>query len=66
MGEGHNPVLVPEKVEELRVARALEVRDLERVVRVGVHSEVFNLGERDRLVLGGCSVRRSVALQQER
>jgi hypothetical protein len=38
------------------------VRDLERVVRVGVDTEVFDFVERDGLVLGGGGVGRSVAL----
>lgn len=42
--------------------RTLEVRDLERVVGVRVDTKVFDLVDRDRLVLGGGSVGRNVAL----
>lgn len=62
LAEGHDPVLVPQEVEELGVVRALEVRHLERVVGVGVHAKVFDLVDRDRLVLGRGRVRRRVAL----
>lgn len=65
LGERHHPVLVPEKVEELGIVRRLEVRDLEGVVRVGVHSKILDLVDRDRLVLGGGSVWRGVALRVE-
>lgn len=60
--ESHDPVLVPQQVEQLGVVRTLEVRDLERVVGVRVDTKVFDLVDRDRLVLGGGSVGRNVAL----
>jgi inosine/xanthosine triphosphate pyrophosphatase family protein len=42
-GEGVDPVLVPQEVEQLRVERRLEVRDLERVVLFTVHTKIFDL-----------------------
>jgi len=52
LAERHDPVLVPEEVEQARVVRALEVRHLERVVARRVHAKVLDLVLRDRLVLG--------------
>lgn len=56
--ERSNPVLVPEKVEELLVQPRLVDLDLERIVRVGVYTEILDLVHRDGLVLGclGCFV----------
>jgi hypothetical protein len=42
-GEGVDPVLVPQEVEQLRVERRLEVGDLERVVLFTVHTEILDL-----------------------
>ena len=51
LGERHDPVLVPEKIEESSIGAGLEVGDFEGVVGIRVDSEIFNLGEGDRLIL---------------
>ena len=62
-GEGVDPVLVPEEVEEVRVQRGLEVGDLQGVVLPTVHSKVLDLLQGDGLVLSRALVRGRVPLQ---
>ena len=45
-GERGDPVLVPQRVQDGRVERRLEVRDVERVVLVRVRAKVLGLLER--------------------
>jgi hypothetical protein len=58
-----DPVLVPQRLEQLGIETTLEHGDLERVVGVGVHTKVLDLVQRNGLVLGGCGIRRSVSLR---
>merc|ERR1711939_9215 len=53
---------IPEELEQLGIAGRLEVRDLERVVRVGVHAKVLDLRQWDRLVVRGAGAWRRIAL----
>jgi hypothetical protein len=57
-----DPILVPERAEQLRIQATLEDRDVELIVRVGVDTKVFDLVQRNRLVLGGRCIGRCVAL----
>ena len=64
-GQGVNPVLAPELVQQDGVQAALEVGDVQAVVGVGVHSKVLNLAERDGLVLRRLVIWRLVVLQTQ-
>lgn len=57
-----DPVLVPQKIQQLGIQARLEDGDLELIVRVGVDTEILDLVERDGLVVVGGSVGWSVAL----
>ena len=62
LSERHDPVLIPEHLEELVVEAGLEEGDVEAVVAGRVDAKVFDLVERDGLVLGGLGVGRGVVL----
>jgi hypothetical protein len=47
-----DPILVPQRIQQLRVETALEDGDVELVVRVCVNAEIFDFVQGDRLVLG--------------
>lgn len=64
LAECHDPVLVPQQVEQARVVRTLEVRHLERVIGARVHAKVLDLVLRDRLVLGRARVQWRVPLAE--
>ena len=63
-GQRADPVLIPQAVEQLRIERGLEVRDVERVVTLRMCTKVFGLVERDGLeaVGAGACVWRLVVL----
>ena len=61
-GEGVNPVVVPQVVQQPLVHRRLEIGHVERVVGLAVDAKVLNLVERNCLVLAGLLIRRLVAL----
>ncbi len=61
-GQGVDPVLAPELVQQDSVQAALEVADVQAVVGVGVHPKVLYLAERDGLVLRGLLIWRLVVL----
>mmetsp|Transcript_46438 Transcript_46438/g.131312 ORF Transcript_46438/g.131312 Transcript_46438/m.131312 type:complete len:299 (-) Transcript_46438:207-1103(-) len=62
-GQGVNPVLAPQELEDRRVHRVLEYLDGQRVVPLAVDTEILDLVERDGLVLGWTLVRWHVALR---
>ena len=55
-GEGADPVLAPQLVQQLAVQAALEVAHGQRVVPLAVDAEILDLLERDALVLRGCVI----------
>lgn len=57
-----DPVLVPQKIQQLGIQARLEDGDLELIVRVGVNTEILDLVERDGLVVVGGGIGRRVAL----
>ena len=61
-GEGVDPVLVPEQVQEMRVEGGLEVRHLQGVVLPTVHTKILNLLQGDGLVLPWAVIRRGIPL----
>ncbi len=63
-GEGVDPVLVPEQVEEMRVEGGFEVGDFQGVILPTVHPKVLNLLQGDGLVFPWAVIRGRVPLQQ--
>jgi hypothetical protein len=61
-GEGVDPILVPEEVQEMRVQRGLEVAHFQWVVLFAVDSKILNLLQWDGLVLSRGLVRWLVTL----
>lgn len=58
-----DPVLVPQRVQELAVQGGFEVSDVELIVLLAVDTKVLDFVQRNRLVLGWFFVWRLVALR---
>ena len=60
-----DPILVPQQIQQLGVQARFEDGHLELIVRVGVDAEIFDLVERDGLVVAGGSIGRGVTLSRQ-
>jgi hypothetical protein len=60
LAEGVDPILVPQKAQQLSIKTRCKDLDVQRVIQVCVHSEIFDLVQRDGLVLGGSGIGWSV------
>lgn len=64
LAECIDPVFIPQHREEIVIQTWFEDLNLELIVLISMYTEIFDLAERDRLILGGWSIRRGVIFRE--